>query len=556
MEFNLTPKGGENISTDKQDKFLMPGVVAFEDSNGHVEVLFADTAPKQVIGPGAIDPQDAEKLQKLTGGYTEISYGDVEDGEYIDTLRDRDGMVRYFKMQDDDAVRNGLNYIFGAIRSIPYHIEYASEDPLDLEAAAFISDQLGIESSRAGKYPFQRLVRIFENSLVYGSGYGEIVLKLADGKAVLDTVIPYHPLVVEGIVYDNKGGPKAVKINGKIKGEDGKQIDKEIPIYKMVIFLNEDDGDMKGRSILRAAVTPYEIKKVMLRLVNAGFERYLLGIPVFKAPKGINSKSPEWAIAKQMGVQFAGNPKAGLTLPEGWDFEVMSVNSQMPDALPYINMMNEAISRSMGIEFNSLGKNGNGSGGYGTSQLLHALSERTIRTYVDAFVDYINTYLIPKLMVANYPQLKNYPMLSYSEFTSEVPSSLLQLLQSLMQMTVDISSAETQAQLARETLEQKATATQEGNAIAREGLAAKSEVAKKGGGVALNAETTNVSASNSSQSSSQDGEAGGFKRPVFDQMIDALPARIRDQLGYSEEKRKKLLADYRTSTSTGYTARN
>lgn len=532
----------------------MPGVVVFEDSDGNVEVEFAETKPSQVIGPGAIDPQDADKLYKLTGGYTQIDYGDVEDNEYTDTLRDRDGMVRYFKMEDDDAVRNGLNYIFGAIRSIPYHIEYASEDPVDLEAAAFISDQLGIESSKAGKYPFQRLIRVFEHSLQYGAGYGEVVLKLVDGKGVLDAIIPYHPLVVEGIVYDNKGGPKAVKINGKIKGEDGKQIDKEIPIYKMVVFLNEDDGDMKGRSILRAAYAPYEIKRVMLRLVNAGFERYLLGIPVFKAPKGINRESPEWKLAKQMGIQFAGNPKAGLTLPGDWEFEVVSVNSQMPDALPYINMMNEAISRSMGIEFNSLGKNGNGSGGYGTSQLLHSLSERTIRTYIDAFVDYVNTYLIPKLMVVNYPQLTNYPMLSYSEFTSEVPSSLLQLVQALMQMTVDIGQAETQAQLAREQFDHQKEQAVEGNNIAREGLAVKEKAAKKGGGVALNAETSTTT--NPSQPSSQDGEAGGFNRSIYEQMIDALPGRVKEQLGYTDDKRKKLLNDYRTSTSTGYTQRN
>ena len=531
---------------ETQDKFLMPGIVAFEDVDGNLEVAFADTKSDQVVGPGAIDPQDADKLMKLTGGYTQIDYDDVEDGEYTDILRDREGMVKFYKMLDDDAVRNGLNYIFGAIRSIPYYIQYASEEPEDLEAAAFISDQLGIESTKAGKYPFQRLVRIFENSLIFGAGYGEIVFKLVDGKGVLDAVIPYHPLVVEGIVYDNKGGPKAVKINGKIKGESGKQIDKEIPIYKMVIFLNEDNGDMKGRSILRAAYAPYEIKRVMLRLVNAGFERYLLGIPVFKAPKGVNNKSPEWAIAKQMGIQFAGNPKAGLTIPDGWEFNVVSVNSQMPDALPYINMMNEAISRSMGIEYNSLGKNGNGSGGYGTSQLLREVSERTIRTYIDAFVDYINTYLIPKLMVVNYPNLTNYPMLSYSEFSTEVPSSLLQLLQGIMQMSVDVSNAGTQAQLAQSQLDQANTANASGS---------DKQAAKKGGDVALNAETSNTT-NNSGQSSSQDDEAGGFNKSIYDSMIEALPERIRDQLGYSEEKRRRLLAEYRTSTSTGYTRRS
>lgn len=518
----------------------MPNVVAFEDSDGNLEVEFAETST-QIIGPGAIDPQDADKLYKLSGGYTQIEYGDISDGEYSEVLTAREGMVKFYKMLDDDAVRNALNYIFGAIRSIPYYIQYASEEATDLEAAAFIADQLGIESTKAGKYPFQRIIRIFENSLIYGAGYGEVVLKLVDGKGVLDAVIPYHPLVVEGLTFDNKGGPKAVKINGKIKGEDGKQLTKEIPIYKMIIFLNEDNGDMQGRSILRAAYTAYEIKRVMLRLVNAGFERYLLGIPVFKAPKGINNKSPEWAVAKQMGIQFAGNPKAGLTIPDGWEFNVVAVNSQMPDALPYINMMNEAISRSMGIEYNSLGKNGNGSGGYGTSQLLQEVSERTIRTYIDAFVDYINTYLIPKLMVVNYPQLTNYPTLSYSEFSNEVPSSLLQLLQGMLQMTSD-SSTQTNNAISQDST---GTSTNQNNQA----------TGNKGGGVALNSDTSNNTVT-SIQSGTQDVSVGGFNVATFEAMVRALPERIQDQLGYSSDRRRKLLSEYRTSTSTGYTPRS
>lgn len=521
----------EIANTDEME--MLENAVILEDSEGNKEVVFAaETDVKKLIGPGALDPQDAEKLYKLSGGYTQVSYDTIENNEYNDALRDREGMVRYYKMMDDDAVRNVFNYITGAIRSVPYYIQYASEESVDLEAAAFISDQLGIESTKAGKYPFQRLLRIFEHSLQYGIGYGEIVLKLVDGKGVLDAVIPYHPLVVEKINYDNKGGPKSIKVTATTNGEDGKEIEKDIPIYKTVIFLNEDDGDMKGRSILRSAYVPYEVKRQMLKLVTSGFERFLLGIPVFKAPVGVTQASPEWAVARQMGMKFAGSPKTGMTIPAGWEFSIEAVGSQMPDALPFINMMNEAISRAMGVEYNSLGKNGNGNGGYGLSSELVQLSERTVRTYIDNFVQYINTYLIPKLMVVNYPNITNYPVLSYSEYRSEIPSPLVQMLQQLLTLCID------QPQAPKAEAEPKSKSSQ------------------KGDNTVLNAETAETASNNKTKPSSQDGGAGvKFNREMFDELVAALPKTMQDQLGYTAERRNKLLSPHQTSTQTGYRER-
>lgn len=521
----------DNTEINKSDEMeMLENAVVLVDSEGNKEVVFAETDVKKLIGPGALDPQDADKLYKLSGGYTQVNYDTIENNEYNEALRDREGMVRYYKMMDDDAVRNVFNYITGAIRSVPYFIQYASEESVDLEAAAFIADQLGIESTKAGKYPFQRLLRIFEHSLQYGIGYGEIVLKLVDGKGVLDAIIPYHPLVVEKINYDNKGGPKSIRVVATTNGEDGKEIEKDIPIYKTVIFLNEDDGDMKGRSIMRSAYIPYEVKRQMLKLVTSGFERFLLGIPVFKAPPGVTQASPEWAVARQMGMKFAGSPKTGMTIPAGWEFSIEAVGSQMPDALPFINMMNEAISRAMGVEYNSLGKNGNSSGGYGLSSELVQLSERTVRTYIDNFVQYVNTYLIPKLMVVNYPNITNYPVLSYSEYRSEIPSPLVQMLQQLITLCVDQPQAP------------KAES------------AGKSD-SKKGDNTVLNAET-NSSDKNKAKTPTQDAGAGvSFNKEMFDGIIASLPKTMQDQLGYTAEKRRELLSPHQTSTQTGYKER-
>lgn len=195
--------------------------------------------------------------------------------------------------------------------------------------------------------------------------------------------------------------------------------------------------------------------------------------------------------------------------------------------------MNEAISRSMGIEYNTENK-----GAYGATQQLVQLSERTIRTYIDTFIQYVNTYLIPKLMVMNYPQITNYPVLTYSQFNDEITTPVLQLIQQMLQMTMDATA---NRQVNADTT----------NTVDTTGkVSANSKVAQnERSNIALNAETT---PNTSSKSTPQDGAAGGFDRELFNALVDALPYKLQEQSGYASDKRRKLLQEYRTSTLTGY----
>lgn len=518
----------------KRSPPISPGFAIMADRQGNQKFIFAEEPTAEILGPGAIDPQKAAMLIGQRSRIMQINYGDVTNNEFRAEFEGRDGLEKYRKMEEEDTVKKVLNYIFAGIRNQEYYIDYASEDPVDLEAAAFVADQLGLDGLQANKYGFQRLLKTYENCLKYGTSYGEIVLELAGGKAVLDKFIPIHPLNVEKINYDARGGPKSVSIEGQIAGEKGKQFKKDIPVQKLVIFINEDEGDLRGQSILRAAYIPYRIKREMLKLINKGYERFLLGIPKITAPAGVTETHPSWALAEQIAMKFAMNPRSGVVLPDGWELEVLTAASSMPDALPYVQMMNSAIAEAMGVEWSTLGKDGNGSGGYGHSNNLMSASERVIRMYVDNFCAHVNTYMIPKLVVQNFPQLKQYPVLRYSTVTHIDPSPKLNAIGMLVNAAMKTGSG--------------------GSGDNGEGTPA-GEVKNSGNKKPVKfADTSAPGQGTSPVAGAKDAGASksGFDEGEFAKIVAALPTDVREMLGFERDRRKELMAQFRLSRQTAY----
>jgi len=498
------------------------GFSIMQRADGQQHLVFADE--DVLTGPGAIDPQDAPKLIGQRSRILSISYGAFTDNEFRPEFEGRDGIEELKKMEEESTVKKTLNYIFSGLSSPEYFIDPASEDEEDLRAAAFAADQLGIDGVQSNKYGFQRLLQTYKNALKYGTSYCELALQLAGNQAVLDKLVPIHPLNVSQINYDAAGGPKSITVEGKVVGEKGKEFKRDIPIQKLVIFVNEDEGDLRGQSILRAAYFPYRIKREMLKLVNKGYERFLLGIPKISAPAGVDENHPSWAIAESLARRFAMNPRAGLVLPEGWEIDVLTATSSMPDALPYINMMDNAIAESMGMDWATISKGGNGSGGYGHSTNLMGASERVIRMYVDNFCAHVNTYLIPKLLIQNFPHLRRFPVLRYSTVGHVDASPKLNMLGMLINAAI-----------------------KQGQGKPKDGEAKDSGSGNKkpGGGPAKFAEGGTEDAAGTQS-------AGGFDPQEFRLIVNELPKETREMLGFERDRRQALMAQYRQGQTTVY----
>ncbi len=369
--------------------------------------------PKELVpGPGSIDPSDIPKLEGESVPVMATSYEAVQDREFDELLQGKDGLLVYHKMLSDGTVKNALNYIFGRIRSAKWYIEPASSDPEDIEIAAFIHAQLGIDDASVGKYPFGRLFAIYENAYVYGMAAGEIVLTLgADGKLILDKIVPIHPFNIDEVVYDERGGPKALKVSGEVKGGTKFVSGIEVPIWKTVLFLHNDDGSFTGQSALRAAVPHWLAKRALILLINHGLERFMIGVPTLTVPKSVRQGTKQWEAAKEIVKNFVQKPRHGIILPDDWKFDTVDLKSAMPDAIPYLTYHDAGIARALGIDFNTVQLNV-GVQAINIGEFV-SLTQQTIISLQREFASTINLYLIPKLVLPNWPDATRFPRLAF-----------------------------------------------------------------------------------------------------------------------------------------------
>lgn len=361
----------------------------------------------------------------------EDEYGNtlIDDGWDVEIGLDRTTWLsEAHRMRQDDAVRDGLNIIFGLLRNMSYYVIPASDSTADVKVAAFVADQLGIGRVPFIKYPtFRKLLTLYELALIYGYSAGELVFTKEGTTAHLDKIVGIHPFNIADIERDNKGGPKRLVVSGvRRAGENqtGKQVDVKVPFSKLVYFSVEDDGSLFGVGLLRAAYVPWRIKRAMLRLVNAGYERFLLGIPVMKVPKSVMPNTQEWNMAVETLTKIAAKPRSGAVLPDGWELEIRVVNTQMPDALPYIVRQDLAIKRAMGVSYAALGSDVAGANYKQTEQLSKA-TYLFVMDLTKQFIEYINLYVVNKLVYLNYPTLKRYPYVGLIRSSNADASSVL-----------------------------------------------------------------------------------------------------------------------------------
>lgn len=519
-------------------------------SNGtHHEIITMDTgtgelhfaaAGETTLGAGGISPQDIPKLEGELSGVVEATYADVEMGEFEEELRGRDGLVLYRKVLTDSSVKQALGYRKDAMRNTRFRVKPASQDPLHLEQAAWLADQLGLGDVKAGKYGFQRLIALHEMSRIYRRAFGELVFAPGpDGKFVLDKITPLHPLTVEKVEYDPKGGPKAVVQKGKIRGEDGKQIEKKIPIWKTVMFTNEDDGVTEGESILRPILVHWRIKRALMVLMNQGLERYSLGVPKLTLPATVKPDSPEWDAARMVCINYVTRPRLGVVVPEGWEFEILNMAGSLPEMIPYLEYHDAAIMRGLGVEFSSLGAK-EGVAVPVAAQM--SMTAQAVQAMVQEFCSDINLYLAPKVVLMNWPDETRFPRLVADVEDPGDQSAAANLFGMVMNGAIDLVVAEHTAEKQMEQAEIAAAAKPAGPAGKAGAIA---------GGASRSGSGKTPSAKFAELAGEQDaGELAGKVTAAMQAIIAAMPTRMRRLIGALEDEQEESIAQYRTSAQT------
>ena len=135
-------------------------------------------------------------------------------------------------------------------------------------------------------------------------------------------------------------------------GDDGqiRQIEqnvqtKPIPARNLVWHVNEREGNnWAGVSLLRACYTPWVLKHEVLRVHATSHRRWGMGIPVVHAPPGATPGQIEEA--RRLAAGMRAGDQAGAGLPDGFTFEVAGMTGSTPDAVGFINLLNQEMSGS------------------------------------------------------------------------------------------------------------------------------------------------------------------------------------------------------------------
>jgi hypothetical protein len=217
----------------------------------------------------------------------------------------------------------------------------------------------------------------------------------------------YRPaLTIEKIETDDNGGPVEIVQRALDKNNKAKEV--RIPIEKAIIFSMGDSDDLMGESILRTAYQHWFYKTHMYKVDAIQKERHGIGIPKGKLQPGYTSEDKR--ILSQLLRNIRTNERAYMTLPPGYDVEMMKLEGQLVNVLESANHHDVLILLNVMAEFMMLGLETSG-GGRATSgaQLdLFYKSEWFIANFVCAC---FNQWLIPKLVRYNFetdviPQMK------------------------------------------------------------------------------------------------------------------------------------------------------
>jgi hypothetical protein len=428
------PVGAISNGEEHEVGHLTPtNVLEFAERDGYLE------------GPAAIDPQDAYRLMQELSPIMSISHGDIVDGEFDKFLEGHDGMAIYHQMLTDGTVENAINYLLGSIQSVDWKIEPASLEEQDIEIAAWIADQLGLDDTGVGSNVFNKLLTIFMNSLAYGKAHGEIVLAPGTNqRVILERVVSIHPFSVAETKYDERGNAKHLVLNGFVRGTNQPVKDKKVPLWKTITFTHKDDGTGEGRSFLRAAVAHWRVKRSLVVMINQSVERFLIGVPQVKVPRTVKINSVGWQQARKLITDFVVRPRTGLVLPPDWEFEVVKFTTQMPDAKPYLEYHDSAIARALGIDWNTIAGGAEGMK-YTAASTLEGITRNTVRRLLNEFITAINLQLIPKLVLLNWPGVKRYPRMHYDMESREDFSASANLMGMLINAAKDSLNANTSA---------------------------------------------------------------------------------------------------------------
>lgn len=337
--------------------------------------------------------------------YTDVSIGELGSSsvspftswvrrEYNQDLVGIKGLQQYDKMRKSDGtVKGTLRAVKTPVLSARWFVEPDDNTKTaDKNAADFVWDNLTHMSITWPQF-------LIESLLMCEFGYYmfEIVWeeKIVNGQKRLwvKKLAPRHPMDVWTWHFDENGGPAGVTM---LPPTTGMQQPIDIPISKLVVFtFDREAGDIEGISVLRSAYKHWYYMEQLYKIDAIQKERHGIGVPIIKLPPGFSQSDK--TMAENMGRNLRTNERAHIVLPPNWDIMFAKLEGQKVDCLESIKVHKEAIRENILLGFMSVDTT--------TVEEDQTMFLKATRFIADIVCETINTYLIPKIIDANFQRV-------------------------------------------------------------------------------------------------------------------------------------------------------
>lgn len=319
----------------------------------------------------------------------------------------------YNKMMNDAGVDVSMRAAKAPILGSDFFVEPFDDTELDIDVADFVSQNLMEGMSAPFLNSLEDVLHMFEDGYaVLEKAYEnrQWTAKRTGANAKTYTMLrklAVRPAnTIKQIVYDNNGGPTKV-IQSAIQA-DGTVTDKTLDIGTILIFtFGRRGGDLTGKSLLRTAYPHWYYKTHFYKIDAIQKERHGIGVP--KGKLGPGATTADKNALRSMLRNLRTNEESFAIVPPSVDVEFMDLPGNLVNVLDSAREHNIMILMNVMAQFLALGLEGNG-GGRATGGSQTDIYMKSLRYVANYICDVVNMYLIPELVVYNFPTT-NFPTL-------------------------------------------------------------------------------------------------------------------------------------------------
>jgi hypothetical protein len=358
-----------------------------------LSVFGSSSSGPAVDAAPAIAMQESPRPRAIGGSGTRITNGAIESLDPNGEIRGPNwrggpGLLGIAgRMMRDSHVRASGGYITSPLLSATWRFRPGGKNPLDREAADFLTWGL-IERLKWAEITKRTVLDYFAHGFALAEltddyapvPAGRFPLHPGSGRGVIPTGV--HQIQASS-VYQWKqaaGAPSQLaSIVQYVTGSDTETAGfRTIPADRLLRFTWDQEGaNFEGFALLRSAYAPWKMKIAFQTILAMKHER--LGLPTPVVTAGENATDEDISAAEAILQEMRANAKGAVVLDSGWKLEWNGATSSDGSNLELaIQICNQDIAYNVGAAFMLLGITGK-SGSYAlgsTQQGQYHLAEK------------------------------------------------------------------------------------------------------------------------------------------------------------------------------------